>query len=184
MFKTTTYPFSIPGAVFKLFFVLTLFVAVPSSGLAQTANGAKTEGSQQATIVEKASKKSETQKLIPVLKNYKGISIGSAADEVTDKLGKPLLGDKQGFFYRFSDSESTQIVLNKKKKVRVISMMYADSKGDAPKPVDIFGAEIQVAPMEDGSIYKMTRYPDSGYLVIYSRGTGDNPMVVVTMQKL
>ena len=35
----------------------------------------------------------------------------------------------------------------------------------------------------DGSMYKMTPYPRAGYRVAYSRTGGEQPMVIVTMQK-
>jgi hypothetical protein len=35
----------------------------------------------------------------------------------------------------------------------------------------------------DGSMYKMTTYPQAGYWVAYSRTPGDAPLVMITMQK-
>jgi hypothetical protein len=36
----------------------------------------------------------------------------------------------------------------------------------------------------DGSVYKMVRYGRAGYFVVYSRTSGDSPLVNVTMQKI
>jgi hypothetical protein len=120
----------------------------------------------------------------PVLQNYKDVTIGMTANQVRDRLGKPEVGDDQSIYYKFNNEESVQFMLDSDKKVRIISMMYFDKNDKAPKAADIFGAETEVTPNTDGSIYKMIRYPEAGYVVVYSRTAGGDPMVVVTMQKI
>jgi hypothetical protein len=104
--------------------------------------------------------------------------------EVRDKLGKPEMNDDQSIYYKFNDKESVQFMLDKDKKVHIISMMYFDKNNTAPKPIDIFGAEIEITPNTDGSIYKLIRYADAGYVVVYSKTAGNDPTVVVTLQKI
>ena len=41
--------------------------------------------------------------------------------------------------------------------------------------------EIEAKP--DGSMYQMTPYKEAGYWVAYSRTPGEQPMVIITMQK-
>lgn len=169
---------------------LTLFLVFPALGFAQTnensqsaVNTPKIEQNQTA-LTQTETEKTTAPVLVPVLKSYKEVVIGMPADEVRDKLGKPKIEDNQGYFYQFNEDESVQILMDGDKKVRGISMMYVDRTGNAPKPETIFGADSPVAPNEDGSIYKLVRYPDAGYVVVYSRTAGDSPMVVVTMQKI
>jgi hypothetical protein len=119
----------------------------------------------------------------PVMRDYRGIKIGMTADEVKDKLGKPRVSDETGYFYALSDTESVQIVFDADKTVRVISAMY--SKGEkAPEYKDVFGKDATIASQPDGSIYNRAQYPQAGYVVVYSRSAGDNPMIVITLQEL
>ncbi len=45
----------------------------------------------------------------------------------------------------------------------------------------VLGAEIEARP--DGSMYRMSNYPQAGYRVAYSRTPGDALMVMITRQK-
>lgn len=174
--------------VFRL--ILALFLTVPAIGLAQTNENSQnavnsTAVNEEQTVVPKTGQDNSGSKvLVPVLKSYKEVILGMPADQVKDKLGKPKIEDEKDFFYQFTEDESAQFLFDSDKNVRVISMMYIDRNGTAPKPTDVFGIDMQVAPNEDGSIYKMVRYPDAGYVVVYSRTAGDSPMIVVTMQKI
>jgi len=122
---------------------------------------------------------------MPLLKHYKEVTIGSTADEVRDKLGKAKIDDKDGFYYRFDDSEMVQIRLDENMKVQLIAITYtADNKG-VPSFSDVLGSEpASTDTKPDGSIYKLVRYPAAGYWVAYSRTGGTEPSVSVTMQKL
>lgn len=123
--------------------------------------------------------------LQPVLTEYKGIKIGMTSDEVREKLDKkPKVADNDGLFYVFSDEESVQIGLDADKKVRVISIMYAGKNAEVPKYEDVFGKDIALSKTEDGRIYNLVRYPESGFWVAYSQTAGDNPMTTITIQKM
>ena len=168
-FGTTT----LSKAVLGLFLSCGLFI--PAFG--------QIAGNMQTATNQIADKKSNTPILMPVLTEYKGIKIGTTADEVRDKLGKAKIDDKDGFFYD-SDDEMVQIRVDADKKVRLISVTYSDKNDNTPKYSDVFGAEAQVPTKPDGSIYNLVRYPEAGYWVAYSRAAGEKPTVTVTMQKL
>lgn len=176
--------------VFRLTLILALFLTAPALGLGQNSEDSQNAVNTAAVNEERTAdlrtgKKSNDSKiLVPVLKSYKEIKIGMPADQVRDKLGKPKIESDKDLFYQFTEDESAQILFDADKKVRVISMMYMDRNGNFPKPADVFGAYMQITSSEDGSIYKMVRYPAAGYVVVYSRTVGDNPMIVVTMQKI
>jgi len=152
-------------------------------GLIVPAFGQTAENTQTAAT-QIADKKSETTILMPVLIDYKGIKIGTTAEEVRDKLGKAKIDDKDGFFYEISDEEFAQIRLDGDKKVRLVSITYLNKNEHTPKYADVFGAETPDATKPDGSIYNLVRYPEAGYWVAYSRTAGEKPTVTVTMQKL
>ncbi len=152
-------------------------------GLAVVPGFGQTVENVPAAAVQTTDKKSETTVLMPVLIDYKGIKIGTTADEVRDKLGKAKIDDKDGFFYQ-EDDEMVQIRLDGDKKVRIVSITYSDKNEQTPKYADVFGAEAQVPTKPDGSIYNLVNYPEAGYWVAYSRTAGEKPTVTVTMQKL
>jgi hypothetical protein len=144
----------------------------------------QTTGNTQNAMAQTVTEKKPEAVVKPVLQNYRDITIGMTDKEAREKLGKPEIADEQSIYYKFNEEESVQLMLDQDKKVRIVSMMYFDKNSKAPKPADIFGADVQVTPNTDGSIYKMIRYPDAGYVVVYSRTAGDSPMVVITMQKI
>lgn len=164
---------SLSKVFFGLFLLCGLFV--PAFG--QTA-----ENAQTATL-QSVDQTSETPVLAPILTEYKGIKIGSTAEEVRDKLGKAEIDDQDGFFYN-EDKELVQIRLDADKKVRLVSINYTDENENTPEFPDVFGTEVPVPSKPDGSIYNLVRYPEAGFWVAYSRTAGDKPTVTVTMQKL
>lgn len=119
----------------------------------------------------------------PFMKDYRGVKIGMAADEVREKLGSAKSEDKDGFFYVFSDTETAQIMLDGEKKVSVISIDYSGEHQNTPKFEDVFGKSVKAESQANGSVYKMIRYPDAGFWVAYSRLAGDKPMVSITINK-
>ncbi|HXG84134.1 MAG TPA: hypothetical protein VNI84_08915 [Pyrinomonadaceae bacterium] len=161
----------------KAFSGLFLFFGLIIPAFGQIAENTQTAANQ---ITDK---KSETPILMPVLTDYKGIKIGTTADEVRDKLGKAKIDDKDGFFYD-ADDEMVQIRVDGDKKVRFVSVTYSSKNEYTPKYADVFGAEAQVPTKPDGSIYNLVRYPKAGYWVAYSRTAGEKPIVTVTMQKM
>lgn len=118
----------------------------------------------------------------PTFHDYRGVQIGWLADEVRKKLGDPAnKGDDQDF-YVFSEKETAQIVYDKAtRKVTTISVDFMNGAPSVITPQQVFGAEIE--SKQDGSKYKMVRYPKVGYWVSYSKTAGDTPMISITIQK-
>jgi hypothetical protein len=116
----------------------------------------------------------------PVFKDYRGVSIGMAVDEVRGKLERIKKGDGQDYLV-FSDQESAQIYYDAKGKVTAISIDYFGNR-NAPTPEAVLGSGIEAK--QDGSMYQLKRYPDAGYWVSYNRTAGDKPIVTITMQKM
>jgi hypothetical protein len=117
---------------------------------------------------------------VPVFADYRGVTIGMAADEVRSKLNNVKKGDRQDFV-SFSEHESAQIYYDDKGKVTAISIDYIGGSS-APTPETVLGAAIE--PKPDGSMYQLNRYSDAGYWVSYNRTAGDKPIVTITMQKM
>ncbi len=123
--------------------------------------------------------------LMPAMENYKDVRIGSTAYEVREKLGKAKIDDKDGFYYRFNDDEFAQIRLDKNNTVKLMSITYSGNNKTTPTYADVFGSDAAATSAKpDGSIYKLVRYPQSGYWVAYSRTAGNDPSVTVTMQRI
>jgi hypothetical protein len=118
----------------------------------------------------------------PLFAEYKGVRIGMDVSEARKKLGQPAdKGDAQDFFM-LSEKESCQVFYDNVHKVIALSVTYLGDRSGAPSPKAVLGMEIAARP--DGSIYKLIRYPASGYWVSYNKTGGDNPLVTVTMQKI
>lgn len=118
----------------------------------------------------------------PLYREFRGIAIGTSADEARQKLGNPQdKSDVQDFFV-FSDAERARVYYDDKGKVSAIIVTYVGKNSNAPTPVVILGADIE--PKEDGSLYKMVMYPEAGYWVAYSRTSGDDALTMITMQKM
>lgn len=121
---------------------------------------------------------------IPPFQSYKGVEIGSTADIVREKLGKAEIDDKDGFYYEIGKGEFAQIRLDKAGKVRLIAVTYS---GESTPPTfeEVFGNTARIeAGKADGKLYKLVRYPESGYWVAYSRRAGEKSSVTVTIQKI
>ncbi len=120
---------------------------------------------------------------LPAWQSYKGIGIGTTADEVRAKLGVPKSEDAEGVFYVFSEMENAQFLFDNEKKVRTVSVVFDAAHPTPPTFADVFGKTAQMAAKPDGSIFKMMRYEDAGYWISYSRMAGDKAMVIVMIQK-
>jgi hypothetical protein len=116
----------------------------------------------------------------PLLRDYKGVTLGMSAKDVREKLGKPEEKGEAMDFFVFSEKERA-LVYYQDGKVSAIIATYLGKDGRAPSPASVLGADIEAKP--DGSLYKMVTYPSAGYWVAYSRVPGDSPMVIITMQK-
>jgi hypothetical protein len=118
----------------------------------------------------------------PLFKEYRGIQIGSLADEVRKKLGNPADKSTEQDFFVFNEKETAQILYDKSGKVITISVDFLLGANGVLTPRQLFGGEIEAKP--DGSMYKMVRFPKAGCWLSYNRTAGAQPLVSVTLQKI
>ena len=139
------------------------------------------DAAAQAQALSRAGANPADDALEPTYRDYKGVSIGMAAEEVRRKLGAPQdKSDAQDFFV-FSEKETAQVVYDSAKKVSAVAVIYMNAGDSAPTCKAVLGTDLEAKA--DGSMYKLVRYPKAGYWVSYSRTAGDTPLVTVTMQK-
>lgn len=122
--------------------------------------------------------------LTPYIEDLKGVAINMTADQAIEKLGKPKVSDKAGMYFQFSGTDSAQVGLDAKHKVRTVALIYRTGSADAMQPEDVFGPDVLIVPKKDGSIYKMVRYPSAGFWIAYSKTGGSKPMTTVTMRRI
>ena len=103
-------------------------------------------------------------------------------DEARNKLGPAKEKSDAQDFYVFSDTESAQVYYGPTKSVTAITITYTGKIDTAPTAKAVFGED--VPPKPDGGIFKMVRYPKAGYWVSYNKIAGDDPMVMIAMQKM
>ncbi|MBK6749626.1 MAG: hypothetical protein KA956_05340 [Pyrinomonadaceae bacterium] len=114
--------------------------------------------------------------------SYKGVSIGIPIENARAILGNPKeKADKQDF-YLFSENESMQVFYEDGKTVTAIMMTFVGAIELAPTAKDVFGEE--VAASEDGSFFKMMRYPKAGFWISYSHAATADKMINIAMQKI
>jgi len=118
----------------------------------------------------------------PMFHEYRGIQIGSLADEVRKKLGSPADKSTEQDFFVFNEKETAQVLYDKSGKVTAISVDFLVGANGVLTPKQLFGGEIEAKP--DGSMYKMVRYPKAGCWLSYNRTAGNQPLVTVTLQKI
>lgn len=111
---------------------------------------------------------------------YKGVMIGMPMTDARTKLGDPRDKSDTEDYYVYSDSESIQVLYGADKTVRLMSINYLGK--NAPKPVDILGEDVPAKP--DGSMNKIVRFPKAGYSISYLRTPGDDPVTMITVQKI
>ena len=141
--------------------LLALLLLLPAAALAQTAaDKAKDE---------------------PPFSAYKGVRIGMTAEEARKLLGKPTEHDDRQDLYSFNENESCQVYYDASKKVSAVSVTYFGGKS-IPTAKSVLGDELE--PKQDGSVYKLVRFPKAGYWVSYTRTSGDSPMTIIAIQKL
>jgi hypothetical protein len=116
----------------------------------------------------------------PLYGDYRGVKLGMTAAEVRSKLGGAEEKSDAMDFYVFSDTERARVYYRDGKASAIIAT-YIGAGAGALAPAAVLGEEIEA--QADGSMYKMTPYPHAGYWVAYSRTAGDEPMVIITMQK-
>lgn len=117
-----------------------------------------------------------------VIKDYRGVFVGTDRDQVHQKLGKPKDESTGEDDFELSDTESARVFYDEAKKVKALVITYSGNVNAAPKPIDVIGEAIE--PRPDGGMYKMVRFEDKGFWVSYVKTTGDNPSVMITVQSL
>lgn len=118
----------------------------------------------------------------PALNAFKGVQIGTKADDARKKLGSPRDKSAEQDFYLINDNQAVQIYYDKTGSVNAISIDFMNGASSIPTCKDVLGSEVQAKP--DGSVYKLNRYPKAGYWVSYSRTAGNSPTITITMQKI
>lgn len=113
---------------------------------------------------------------------YRGVAIGTTAAEVRAKLGNPKESSATDEQFIFSEAESAQFYYDAAHKVNAIMITFQGDVSKAPAAKDVFGED--VAPNDQGTIFRMTRYPKAGYWISYTRTTGADAMVNIALQKM
>jgi len=118
----------------------------------------------------------------PTYAGYKGVKIGMSTDEARKLLGTPKEKGEAQDYYVYSENEVAQVMYDAAHTVTAISVTYMGKGSSIPHPKDVFGEDAEVKP--DGSIVKIVRYPKNGFWISYNRTAGDDPIVIVTAQKM
>jgi hypothetical protein len=174
---------AIRGRVFPPASVAASLLALASFAPAQTP--AQTPPAAQAARADATVGKTTTPADVavpaaPLYSEYRGVKLGMTAAEVRAKLGKAEEQSDEMDFFVFNERERARVYYKDGKASAVIAT-YIGRDAQAPAPAAVLGTEIEAKA--DGSMYKMTPYPQAGYWVAYSRTAGDSPMVIITMQK-
>jgi len=118
----------------------------------------------------------------PLYREFKGVRIGTSQTEARKKLGNPEDKSKEMDFFSFSDKERARVYYDAKGNATAVIVTYIGKSADAPAAKAVLGTDADARP--DGSLYKIVYYPKAGYWVAYSRTAGDEPLTIITMQKL
>ena len=140
--------------------------------------GTQTQSTSAASVTPRALPTPEKT----LFSEYRGVKIGMPATDVRTKLGKAKEASDTTEQYIFSDSESAQFYYDATKNVNAIMITYTGDVAKAPTAKDIFGED--VAPNDQGMIFKMERYPKAGYWISYTRTSGTDAMVNIALQKM
>jgi hypothetical protein len=143
----------------------------------QTTSTSQTTNAQAAQTQPAAAPADE-----PLYREFKGVRIGTSQTDARKKLGNPEDKSKEMDFFVFSDKERARVYYDPKGNASAVIVTYIGKSADAPTPKAVLGTEADARP--DGSLYKIVYYPKAGYWVAYSRTAGDQPMTIITMQKI
>jgi len=113
---------------------------------------------------------------------YKGVTIGTTMDEARTKLGAAKETSDVQDYYVFSENETAQVLFDKDRTVKVISITFVGGTVTPPTPIEVLGVDAEVKT--DGSINKIAKFPKAGYWISYLRTGGEDPMVMITIQKM
>jgi hypothetical protein len=143
----------------------------------QTTSTPQTTGTQ-STQTQAANAPAEE----PLYSEFKGVRIGTSQTDARKKLGNPEDKSKEMDFFSFSDKERARVYYDAKGNATAVIVTYIGKSADAPAAKAVLGTDADARP--DGSLYKIVYYPKAGYWVAYSRTAGDEPLTIITMQKL
>lgn len=117
-----------------------------------------------------------------IIKEYRGVFIGTERSQVHAKLGNPKneFAGEDGF--EISDNETARVFYDEAKKVKAIVVTFSGKIDTAPKPRDVVGEPVE--PRPDGGMYKMVRVEEKGFWVSYVKIAGDNPSIIITVQSM
>ena len=125
---------------------------------------------------------SEAKAIEPKYSDYKGVRIGTSADEVHKLLGQPTQKVDNQEFYIVSEKETAQICYDSSLGVMTISVDYVGQTSGAPDYKTVIGNNIETRA--DGSMWQLVRYEKAGFWVSYHRSSGDSPTTTITIQSL
>ena len=118
----------------------------------------------------------------PLYTEFKGVRLGASQDEARKRLGTPQEKDKTQDFFLLSDRQRARVYYDDKGAVSAIIVTYVGKSPEVPTPESILGSGVE--SKQDGSMYKLVNYPKAGYWVAYSRTPGDEPLTIITMQRM
>ena len=134
-----------------------------------------------AMLAQNGATASDKSKDEPPFSAYKGVRIGMTAEEARKLLGNPTEKDDKQDVYSFNENESCQVYYDETRKVSAVSITFLGGKS-VPTAKAVLGDDAEAK--QDGSIYKLIRFPKAGYWVSYTRTSGNEPMTVIAIQKL
>ncbi len=166
----------------KIFGILAFLSAVVFSGVVTSQVSAEILAGTRLASLPAATQTTMAAQTSSLYNSYRGVTIGLTADQAREKLGAPKEKSNAGDYFVFSASESAQVLYDTDQTVKAISINFMGDLKAAPTPKDVVGMDVKKEA--DGSINKLVRFPKSGYWVSYIRTGGDDPMIVVTLQKM
>ena len=119
---------------------------------------------------------------VPLFRDFRGVTLNMSADEARGKLGAPETKDASQDFFDFPPNQRARVYYDDKGRVSAVIVTYVGKNAGAPEAKAVLGEELE--PNADGSGYKLVRYPAAGYWVAYSRTAGDEPLTIITMQRM
>ena len=117
----------------------------------------------------------------PIFISYKGISIGMLTEQVRASLGSPKSSADASDTFAPSDHEFISVYYERG-KVSAFTITFTGDIGSAPAAKTVLGEEADVKP--DGGLFKMVRYPKAGFWVSYCKIVGDEPIVIIAVNKI